>query len=62
MQVRELVQFLQGVDQDAEVRLVADHVQDLEQDMLSMVDGSLVVDLLDFMHEEEDFQDELGAL
>jgi hypothetical protein len=62
MQVRELVQFLQGVDQDADVRLVADHAQDLEQDMLSMVDGSLVVDLQDFMNEEEDFQDELGAL
>ena len=62
MKVRELVQFLQKVDQEADVVLEAGHAEDLEQNMLSMVDGSLVVDLQHFMYEEEDYNDMLAAL
>ncbi len=62
MKVRELVQFLQNVDQEADVVLEAGHVEDLEQNMLSMVDGSLVVDLQHFMYEEEDYNEMLAAL
>jgi hypothetical protein len=47
---------------DADVRLVAGHSENLEQGMLSIIDESLVVDLQDFMNEEEDYCDELGAL
>lgn len=62
MKVRELIQFLQTVDQEAYVVLSAGHAEDLEQNVLSMVDGSLTIDLQNFMYEEEDYNDMLGAL
>lgn len=62
MKVRELIQFLQNIDQEANVVLEAGHAEDLEQNMLSMADGSLVIDLQNFMYEEEDYNDMLGAL
>ena len=62
MKVRDLVKFLQNVDQEAEVALVASHSEYLEQNMLSMADGKLEIDLYDFAYEEEDYNDLLGAL
>ena len=62
MKVRELVKFLQNVDQEADVVLVASHSEYLEQNKLSMDDGKLEIDLYDFTYEEEDYKDLLGAL
>ena len=62
MKVRDLVKFLQNVDQEVEVVLVASHSEYLEQNMLSMSDGKLEIDLYDFVCEEEDYNDLLGAL
>ena len=62
MKVRDLVKFLQNVDQEADVALVASHSEYLEQNMLSMTDGKLEIDLYDFVCEEEDYNDLLGAL
>ena len=62
MKVRDLVKFLQNVDQEADVALVASHSEYLEQNMLSMDDGKLEIDLYDFVREEEDYNDLLGAL
>ena len=62
MKVRDLVKFLQNVDQEADVVLSASHSEDLEQNMLSMDDGQLTIDLQNFIYEEEDFNDLLGAL
>ena len=62
MKVRDLVKFLQNVDQEADVMLSASHSEDLEQNMLSMDDGKLEIDLYDFTYEEEDYNDLLGAL
>ena len=62
MKVRDLVKFLQNVDQEADVVLVASHSEYLEQNMLSMDDGKLEIDLYDFTYEEEDYKDLLGAL
>ena len=62
MKVRDLVKFLQNVDQEADVVLVAAHSEYLEQNMLSMDDGKLEIDLYDFVYEEEDYKDLLGAL
>ena len=62
MKVRDLVKFLQNVDQEADVVLVASHSEYLEQNMLSMDDGKLEIDLYDFTYEEEDYNDLLGAL
>lgn len=49
MKVKELIQFLQKVDQEADVLLTAFHSEDLEQNMLSIVDGSLTIDLQNFI-------------
>ena len=62
MKVRELVKFLQNVDQETDVVLVASHSEYLEQNMLSMDDGKLKIDLYDFVYEEKDYNDLLGAL
>ena len=62
MKVCDLVKFLQNVDQEADVVLVASHSEYLEQNMLSMDDGKLEIDLYDFTYEEEDYKDLLGAL
>ena len=62
MKVRDLVKFLQNVDQEADVVLVASHSEYLEQNMLSMDDGKLKIDLYDFVYEENDYNDLLGAL
>ena len=62
MKVRDLVKFLQNVDQEADVVLVASHSEYLEQNKLSMDDGKLEIDLYDFTYEEEDYKDLLGAL
>ena len=62
MKVRDLVKFLQNVDQEADVVLVASHSEYLEQNMLSIVDGQLTIDLQNFIYEEEDYNDLLGAL
>ena len=62
MKVRDLVKFLQNVDQEADVALVASHSEYLEQSMLSMDDGKLEIDLYNFVYEEEDYNDLLGAL
>ena len=62
MKVRDLVKFLQNVDQEADVALVASHSEYLEQNMLSMADGKLEIDLYNFVYEEEDYNDLLGAL
>ena len=62
MKVRDLVKFLQNVDQEADVVLVASHSEYLEQKMLSMADGKLEIDLYNFVYEEEDYNDLLGAL
>ena len=62
MKVRDLVKFLQNVDQEADVVLVASHSEYLEQNMLSMDDGKLEIDLYDFTYEEEDYKDLLSAL
>ena len=62
MKVRDLVKFLQNVDQEADVVLVASHSEYLEQNMLSMDDGKFEIDLYDFTYEEEDYKDLLGAL
>ena len=63
MKVRDLVKFLQNVDQEADVVLVAAHSEYLEQNMLSMDDdGKLEIDLYDFTYEEEDYKDLLNAL
>ena len=62
MKVRDLVKFLQNVDQEADVVLVASHSEYLEQNMLSMADGKLEIDLYDFVYEEKDYNDLLGAL
>ena len=62
MKVRDLVKFLQNVDQETDVELVASHSEFLEQNMLSMDDGKLKIDLYDFVYEEEDYNDLLGAL
>ena len=62
MKVRDLVKFLQNVDQEADVVLVASHSEYLEQNMLSMDDGKLEIDLYDFTYEEEDYKDLLAAL
>ena len=62
MKVCELIQFLQNIDQSADVLLTASHSDDLEQSMLSMVDVSLTIDLQSFIHEEEDFNEMLAAL
>ena len=62
MKVRDLVKFLQNVDQEADVVLVASHSEYLEQNMLSIDDGKLEIDLYDFTYEEEDYKDLLGAL
>ena len=62
MKVRDLVKFLQNADQEADVVLVASHSEYLEQNMLSMDDGKLEIDLYDFTYEEEDYNDLLGAL
>ena len=62
MKVRDLVKFLQNVDQEADVALVASHSEYLEQNMLSMTDGKLEIDLYDFVYEEKDYNDLLGAL
>ena len=62
MKVRDLVKFLQNVDQEADVVLVASHSEYLEQNMLSMDDGKLEIDLYDFTYEEEDYKDLLCAL
>ena len=62
MKVRDLVKFLQNVDQEADVVLVASHSEYLEQNMLSMDDGKLEIDLYDFVYEEKDYNDLLGAL
>lgn len=62
MKVRDLVKFLQNVDQEADVVLAASHSEYLEQNKLSMADGKLEIDLYDFVYEEEDYNDLLGAL
>ena len=62
MKVRDLVKFLQNVDQETDVELVASHSEFLEQNMLSMDDGKLKIDLYDFVYEENDYNDLLGAL
>ena len=62
MKVRDLVKFLQNVDQEADVVLAASHSEDLEHNMLSIVDGQLTIDLQNFIYEEEDYNDLLGAL
>ena len=62
MKVRDLVKFLQNVDQEADVVLVASHSEYLEQNMLSMDDGKLEIDLYDFTYEEEDYNGLLNAL
>ena len=62
MKVRDLVKFLQNADQEANVVLAASHSEYLEQNMLSMDDGKLEIDLYDFVREEEDYNDLLGAL
>lgn len=62
MKVRDLVKFLQNVDQEADVVLVASHSEYLEQNMLSMDDGKLEIDLYDFVYEEKDYNDLLNAL
>ena len=62
MKVRDLVKFLQNVDQEADVVLVASHSEHLEQNKLSMNDGKLEIDLYGFVYEEEDYNDLLGAL
>ena len=62
MKVCDLVKFLQNVDQEADVALVASHSEYLEQNMLSMSDGKLEINLYDFVYEEEDYNDLLGAL
>ena len=62
MKVRDLVKFLQNVDQEADVVLVAAHSEYLEQNMLSMDDGKLEIDLYDFVYEEKDYNDLLNAL
>ena len=62
MKVRDLVKFLQNVDQESDVILSASHSEDLEQNMLSVDDGSLTIDLHNFLYEEEDYNDLLGAL
>ena len=62
MKVRDLVKFLQNADQEADVVLAASHSEYLEQNMLSMDDGKLEIDLYDFVCEEEDYNDLLGAL
>ena len=62
MKVRDLVKFLQNADQEANVVLAASHSEYLEQNMLSMDDGKLEIDLYDFVREEEDYDDLLGAL
>lgn len=62
MKVKELIQFLQNVDQEADVVLAALHLEYLEQNMLSIVDGLLTIDLQNFMYEEEEYNDMLGAL
>ena len=62
MKVRDLVKFLQNVDQEADVVLVASHSEYLEQNMLSIDDGKLEIDLYDFTYEEEDYKDLLNAL
>ena len=62
MKVRDLVKFLQNVDQETDVVLVASHSEYLEQNMLSMDDGKLKIDLYDFVYEENDYNDLLGAL
>ena len=62
MKVRDLVKFLQNVDQEADVVLVASHSEYLEQNMLSMADDKLEIDLYDFVYEEKDYNDLLNAL
>lgn len=62
MKVRDLVKFLQNVDQEADVVLAASHSECLEQNMLSMADGKLEIDLYDFVYEEKDYNDLLNAL
>ena len=62
MKVRDLVKFLQNVDQESDVVLVASHSEQLEQNKLSMNDGKLEIDLYGFVYEEEDYNDLLGAL
>ena len=62
MKVRDLVKFLQNVDQESDVVLVASHSEHLEQNKLSMNDGKLEIDLYGFVYEEEDYNDLLGAL
>ena len=62
MKVCDLVKFLQNADQEANVVLAASHSEYLEQNMLSMDDGKLEIDLYDFVYEEKDYNDLLGAL
>lgn len=62
MKVRDLVKFLQNVDQEADVVLVASHSEYIEQNMLSIADGQLTINLKNFIYEEEDYNDLLGAL
>lgn len=62
MKVKDLMEILSKVDQEADVLLTAFHSEDLEQNMLSIVDGSLTIDLQNFIYEEEEYNDMLGAL
>lgn len=62
MTVKELIEILQTVDQEANVLLTALHSEDLEQNLLSIVDGSLTINLQNFMYEEEEYNEMLRAL
>jgi hypothetical protein len=63
MQVRDLVAFLQGLDQDAEVSLEAfGYDEHLESDCFQIDDGVLHVDLADFVDSVDDFREVCAAL
>lgn len=62
MKVHELIKFLQDVDPNTDVLLEAGHSEVLEQNKLFITDGSLTINLRDFVYEEEEYNDMLGAL
>ena len=59
MKVRELMKFLQKVDPNADVLLKAFHSAALEQNHLSITDGSLTISLHDFVDKEDEYSNML---
>lgn len=63
MKVHELVAILQNVDQNADVRMVIGfHDTDLEEKHIEVSDGTVSIEMDDFVKMVEDYCEMLGAL